>query len=200
MMRIPLLTAAATIVSASLLLSACGDDRGGNDTTPSPQPTTGRTVVTTPAPQLTPTVDIRDVDIASLEDVVAALEESGGAISQPDVIYADLTNDGYDDAIAPVSIDGTLGMIGFFVLAPDGDSARVVLEEFPADSGGLILSVEGDKLVMIQPAPGPDDPECCPSFLRRTVYAWNGAALAVESVTTEPNPGLGPTPVGGAGQ
>jgi len=180
------------LAGLALVAASCGGDDGGDAGTPSPQPSVARTVYTTPAPLQTPAGDIRDVDIASLEPVVSALEESGGSISQPDVTYADLTNDGHDEAVAPVSVDGTLGMIGFFVLMPDGDSARVILEEFPSDAAGLAIAIEGEKLVMTQPAPGPDDPECCPTSLRRTVYAWNGAAFAVESVETIPNPDVAP--------
>jgi len=52
----------------------------------------------------------------------------------------------------------------------------------------MAVAVAGGKVVETQPVPGPDDPECCPSMLRVTTYAWNGAAHAVESVKTVVNP------------
>ena len=142
----------------------------------------------TTAGQPTPSVDIREIDIAAMPDVQAVLTTNGGTIIQTDVVYADVTGDGFDDAIVPVSSGGTLGYLGFFVVTPEGDTARILMQEFPAESTGLTVTVVGEKIELLQPAPGPDDPECCPSFFRRTIYAWNGNALAVESVTTELNP------------
>jgi len=191
--RLPLMLRALLLVLCSPLavltfaFVACD---GGGDETPSPtsQPTRPSTPVVTPPPKQTPAIDIREIDIESLPDVQAALEEEGGTFAQTDVIYADVTNDGFDDAIAPISSGGTLGNIGFFVLTMSGTDPKTLLTEFPGEAGGLALSVEGEKIVLTQGIPGPDDPECCPSLLRKTVYAWNGTALAVESVSTEPNP------------
>lgn len=182
-------TLLAVLLAAAACASACsgGGDSDATPTVPA-EPTRDRTVVATPPPLETPQVDIRDIDLTALPEVVEALSESGAAIVQSDVIYADITNDGIDDAIAPASIDGTLGHIGFLAFRPDGDTARVLLTEFPDSTGGIEVSVEGEKVVMLQPVAGPDDPECCPSLLQRTIYSWNGAAMAVESVTTEPNP------------
>ena len=182
--------AAGCIALAALALVACN---GGDDDQPSPtsQPTRPGSPVTTPPPRYTPSIDIREIDIASLPEVASAIEESGGAYVQTDVIYADLTDDGFDDAIVPVSSGGTLGNIGFFVLTMNGSEPDLLITEFPREASGLSLTIEGEKLVLIQPVPGPDDPECCPSFLRRSVYAWNGNALAVEDVSTEPNPDAG---------
>jgi hypothetical protein len=182
-----LVVASLALAFAVAAAGACGDDGGGDDT-PTPQATTGGTPFPTPPPKKTPTVDIRDVDVSALPAVQAALEEAGGVYHQEDVIYADVTNDAIEDAVVPVAVDGSLGNIGFIVLTVDGDTARVLMKDFPSELPGLQVALEGEKIVVVQPAPGPDDPECCPSFLRKTVYAWNGAALAVESVTTEPNP------------
>jgi len=46
--------------------------------------------------------------------------------------------------------------------------------------------------VSIQPVPGPDDPECCPSQLRTTTYAGDGGSgLTEESSVVEDNPAGG---------
>lgn len=192
------LTLAASIVVV-LAVAGCGGGGGDDEDDPTVSitaiATRDRTSITTPPPQSTPAVDIREIDVAAMPEVQAVLTENGGIIVQADVVYADVTNDGFDEAIVPVSSGGTLGYLGFFVVTPDGETGRVILQEFPAESTGLTVTVVGEKIELLQPAPGPDDPECCPSFFRRTIYAWNGNALAVESVTTELNPDtIPPTP------
>lgn len=167
--------------------AACGG--GGDDDEPTPAPTSGATAAPTLPGAVTPAGDIRGVDIQSVEAVQGRLAESGGSINQEDVIYADVTADGIDDAVVPVASDGTLGLVGFMVLTPTAEGAAVILDIFPSSSyPGMAVDVVGDKIVMTQPVPGPDDPECCPSFLRRTTWAWNGAALAIETSETVENP------------
>jgi hypothetical protein len=192
---------AGSLVLAVFAFAACGGDGDGGAATPTAQPTRPATPIRTPPPRRTPAVDIREIDLEALPEVQAAIEETGGLFVQTDVTYADLTGDGFDEAIAPIASGGTLGNLGFFVVTVNGTEPDVLLSEFPTESGGVAVSIEDGKLVMTQPVYGPDDPECCPSSLRRTTYAWNGTALAVEDVRTEPNPaagGGGVTP--GAGQ
>jgi hypothetical protein len=179
---------AVTLAFAAIACSGDGGD--DDDATPTvvTEPTRDRTPVATPPPLETPSIDIRDIDLSTLPEVVESLSESGALIVQTDVIYVDITNDGIEDAVAPASIDGTLGHIGFFAFRPDGDGVRKLLEEFPESSGGVEISVEGEKIVMVQPVAGPDDPECCPSLLQRSIFSWNGTAMALETVTTEENP------------
>lgn len=182
----------ATALPLLFLAFACGG--GDDDATPTFGPTREPSPVATQSIRKTPTFDIREVDLAAQPEVKAAVEE-GGFFAQTDVIYADITNDGFDEAIAPISSGGTLGFLGFVVYTANGDRTELVISEFPSASLGLTVEIQADKLVMVQPAPGPDDPECCPSFLQVTTFAWNGAALAVESVATEPNPDVtSPTP------
>ncbi len=189
---------AGCIALAALLVAACNGDDGGPPTS-TPQATRPASPAATPPPRQTPSVDIREIDIEALPEVESAIEETGGLFAQTDVTYTDLTEDGFDEAIAPIASGGTLGNIGFFVITMNGADPDVLLREFPADAGGVAVAVEDGKLVMIQPVPGLDDPECCPSSLRRTTYGWNGTALAVEDVRTVPNPdaggaGLTPSP------
>lgn len=172
-----------------LLSAACGSD--GGDDTPTPEPTREPSVAPTQSVQRTPAFDIRETDLESLPEVQAALEDTGGAYVQTDVIYTDVTDDGFDEAVVPISSEGTAGYLGFLVYIVNGDQVELLLQEYPS-LGGAQVEKRGDKLVMIEAAPGPDDPECCPSFLQITTYAWNGAAFAVESVVTEPNPDVVP--------
>ena len=147
----------------------------------------------------TTSIGIRQIDVKSVPDVKKAVTDSGGQINAASVVYADVTGDGIDEAIVPVSSGGTMGDIGFLVLSPAGDATKTLLKEFPADQRGLSVALDAGKIVMTQPVPGPDDPNCCPSMLRRTTYAWNGAALAIESVQTETNPNGGAKPTSSSG-
>ena len=73
-----------------------------------------------------------------------------------------------------------------------GDDGIEALLTVTADGGmGVSVSVDGGKVITIEPAPGPDDPECCPSQLFRRVYAWDGTALKLESGSVLDNPDIG---------
>jgi hypothetical protein len=57
----------------------------------------------------------------------------------------------------------------------------------------MALTVDdAGKLMVTEPIFGPDDPGCCPSMLQRTIYGWDGSALAIEEQLTEENPDAGP--------
>ena len=147
--------------------------------------------VTPPAATATPSSAIRSIDLKGAASVQKLLDDTGGQYIQGDVVYADLTGDGAEDAIVPISSGGTLGDLAFVVLALSGDEMRALLSEFPRSGHGLSVTAVAGKLVKTEALPGPDDPECCPSELRKTTYAWNGTTLAVESVETVANPDAG---------
>jgi hypothetical protein len=183
------------LLGLALVITSAACD-GDGDGTSSPTVAVSPTRNATSTPQAV--ADIRDVDLLSVPDVQQALADTAGEIVQDTVIYADVTRDDADEAVVPISSGGTLGDVGFLVLTPVGGGVRTLLDQFPSAGGGLAVSVEGGNVVMTQPEPGPDDPECCPSFLRVTTFAWDGAALAVESDETVPNPdALNKTPGGG---
>ena len=194
---------AATI--AMLALGCSDDDDADHTPSATAEATRSLTPVETPPPVETPAFDIRDIDLTAVPEIDAVLnppppdpgypESQPGVFSQADVIYADVTIDGHDDAVVPIFSEGMQSGIGFFLVTLNGETPVVLLQEFPpGGTGGVAVSVEGEKIVMTQAAPGPDDPECCPSQVRRTVYAWNGNAMAVENVTTDPNPALAGSP------
>lgn len=179
-----------TILLALLLAAAgCNGDDDEDDPTALPGSPTARASATA-APEETPSGEIREIAIAGVPDVQELLAETGGELVQENVLYADLTNDGVDEAVVPLASGGTLGDVAFLVLTPVGEKTRTLVRE-DAVNAGMSLEIVGDKLVMTEPVPGPDDPECCPSMLRKTTYAWNGAALAIEGVETVPNPAGG---------
>ncbi len=189
-MRRPAIAATLLFAVAAFVLGACGGDDDPGDTLT-------RTPAATPTPSAsgTPTGDIRAVALDEVADVQSLVGETSGQFAQQDVIYADLTGDGADEAVVPISAGGTLGAVAFIVLAAEGDDAtRTLLRERPSGTGGLAVAVEGEDLVVTEPVPGPDDPECCPSQLRVTTYAWDGSALAQASQETIPNPDGGAKP------
>jgi hypothetical protein len=182
------LVIAAAVVLAGAAMAGCKSSSSGKKTPASPAVTRTAQARPTTSPAASPSVGIRSLQLASVPDVQALIAATGGQYVQAQVIYADVTEDGIDDAVVPLSSGGTMGDVAFIVLAPSGTGTKTLLKEYPQDEPGLHVDVKDGKLVMTQPVPGPDDPNCCPSFLRRTTYAWNGAALAIESVKTEANP------------
>ena len=121
------------------------------------------------------------------------LADTGGQFVAREVLYADLTGDRIEDAVVPADSGGTLGDVGFVVLASDASGVKLLLREFPqgADTAGLGVRIEDGKLIMTQPLPGPDDAECCPSRLRETTYDWSDGALRAGAVRTFTNPAGG---------
>jgi len=172
------------------VLAACNGG-GGDDATPtSSAGTPDATAAVSPAPR-TPSSEIRSLNLEGTDAVQALLDATGGTYVQDSVLYADLTDDGAEEAVVPVSSGGTLGDIAFIVLALGDDGVEALLT-VTADGGmGVAVSVDGGKVIAIEPAPGPDDPECCPSQLFRRVYAWDGTALKLESGSVLDNPDIG---------
>lgn len=181
------LAALITTAIALFALIACDGDSGGDDT-PTRPPSTA-TASGTSVPGATPSGEIRERDLDADPAVRALVADTGGEYVQENVIYADLTDDGIDDAVVPVASGGTLGNLAFIVLTPTENGTAVLLKEQPVQTGGIALDVEDGKLITLEPIFGPDDPECCPSLLRKTTYGWNGAALALEDQETVENPG-----------
>ncbi|MEX2245474.1 MAG: hypothetical protein WEC75_02210 [Dehalococcoidia bacterium] len=190
MLRRPVLAALAFALVAGAYASACS---GGSDDGSSPTSTPAPAASATSSVPPTPGIDIRDVDLADNVELDELIEEVQGQYVQQDVIYADLTGDDYEEAIVPISTGGTQGVVAYMVFTPSGDSARRILTQMP-EGGGVSVDVVDGKLVETAPVPGPDDPECCPSMLRVTTFDWNGSALAIEDVVTQPNPDAGAKP------
>jgi hypothetical protein len=196
MMRRPPLAALSLIVVAALAFAACRSSSTSNQTpTPMPSftPDASSTAGASATPNATPTpsTQIRLINLGNTAPVQKAIADSGGQLVQSEVIYADLTGEGAEDAIVPISSGGTLGDIAVVVLLPVGGATRTLLSYYPRDGRGMAVAVLGNRLVITEPVPGPDDPLCCPSQLRKTVYGWNGVALVAESVTTAANPNGG---------
>lgn len=197
-MRSPLLF---LFLALAIALAACSDDDDGDDGDPSPTAAAATsTAAAATATAETPTSDIdsaiRSLDLESDASVQALIAATGGVFSEEDVSYIDLTADNVEEATVVVMSGGTAGGLAVVVLTPDGDSTRSIFEYQAELGGGLAVNVVGGQLVTTEPVPGPDDPECCPSELRTTIYAWDGEEFVVESETVSPNPQAGSkTPV-----
>ena len=187
-----------TVVAVLLPLAACKSSSSGNRTPAAPS--AGATRPATTATK-TPAGNIRSVDLRNQPDVQKLMADTGGQFVATDVLYADLTGDGVEEAVVPAASGGTLGDVGFVVLTPDNGGAKALLTEAPRGTRGVAVHVEGGLLVETQSMPGPDDPECCPSQVTITTYRWDGSRLVVGSVERQRQgaaPGKGTPVAGGA--
>ncbi len=126
---------------------------------------------------------IQSLDLAQVAAVQGFMRQiGGGELDKASVQYADLTKDGRDEAIVPVSSGGTLGNLGYVVLTlRSGSPAAILTAQRDRNSiGGVTLNVEDGKLVKYIGKYGPEDPRCCPTLLVKTTYYWDGANLQVE--------------------
>jgi hypothetical protein len=183
MLRVP---AAALLFTLVVSFAACGGGSDDDDPTPTTEP-----AATAEPTSGAPSDAIRSIDLESTQAVQDFVAEIGGTYVQANVLYADLTDDNIEDAVVPLSSDGTLGDVGFIVVTPEGDDDASELLSVDASEFGVSVGIEGGKLVTVEPVPGPDDPNCCPSQIKTTIYAWDGDELAVESETTAENPAGG---------
>jgi len=101
------------------------------------------------------------------------------------VLYVDLTGDGLEEAIVPITSNGTAGNIAYLVLTLKKDVPSVILTRRleRGSAGGLKMAVDmnSGRPVLTETAAeyGDEDPFCCPSVLRRTTFRWDGALLQV---------------------
>jgi len=177
------------LLVAGLVLSACGwleeeGEEGVPEATSSPLPEPTATTVP-PAP------DIDEVDFSQVPAVEDLVEDTGGSLLPDEVILADLTGDGVEEAVVPVSSGGTGGDIAYAILGyRDGDLEEILAVK--PEAGRVMVSVEDGILVETQPVYAPEDPLCCPSELRHTYYRWEGEELVVDHEETETVPSAKP--------
>lgn len=171
------------LLIAGLVVAACGQPDEEPEATSSPPPERTATVV--PAP------DIAEVDFSRVRAVEDLLEGSGGYLLPEEIIITDLTGDGAEEAVVPVSSGGTGGNIAYAVFGyRDGDLEEIL--QVKPEAGRVMVSVEDGVLVETQPIYGPEDPLCCPSQLRHTYYRWDGDEFVVDHEETETVPSAKP--------
>lgn len=165
----------AVAAGLSVLALACDDD-GSSNGEPALTSTPTPAVTETSLPTETPVREIRTIDLTQQMELGGFLTSSGGVVEPEAIIYADLTEDGIDDAIVPVSSGGEGGDIAVFVYGFTEDGLTLLLQ----DGGRIRVALEGGQLAVTKPDFAPGDALCCPSQLRQTLYRWDGSALVVD--------------------
>lgn len=162
----------------ALLVLACGqdDEPGATETPPS---ISIATVEPTPEDH----ASIRDVDLELYADTERLLQRLGSGRADADgTLYADLTGDMRDEAILPVTSDGTLGNIAYLVYTMESGHPELILTRTMdrTTASGLMMDLdEAGDLQETAGVYGNEDPLCCPSRLRVTTFQWDGTALQV---------------------
>ena len=185
-----LLVVAFLSLGAAALLTACGGDNSGGSATVTStlQPTA---VPTVPQDTPTPSPDIHQDDLTQRTGLQDFLTASGGVVVPNSTLYADVTKDGVDDAIVPVSSGGEGGNIALFVYSYQPSGLVELLRVQPEIR--LQAVVNSGSLIVTEPVYGPGDPFGFPSKLKVTTYEWNGTGLAVANEETKPSD-QGPKP------
>ena len=178
----------ATAVLAALTLVACGDCHEKAETR-TPTATFPATSIPTPGP------NIREIDLSQQPDVKALLQRLGGEVVADDILYADLTGDGREEAIVPISSGGTAGNLAFIVLGYRGGELVALLSEVPAESSVQVFvhgELEDYHLVEVLPVYSPGDTPGFPSRIKKVHYIWKDGALVVGSEEVVENPNAPP--------
>ena len=158
-----------------------------------------RSRVATPTPTASPTAsasatatpgDVRGINFADPAVLAPILQHfGGGEVPKERVVYADLTGDRIEEAVAIVESGGTMGDLGAAVFGLEQGTPRLlgyvegggrVEVTFGKDVAGLINVKQG--------VYAPTDPLCCPTGIRETVYQWDGAKFSPISSQTLPSP------------
>jgi hypothetical protein len=165
---------------------ACDDEAtGGDPTATAPEPAA---TATQPAPAATPTQgassDIRQEDLTQQPGLSDFLATGGGEVQPVAIIYADLTGDGAEDAVVPVSSGGEGGNIAVFVYGFVDGTLIELLKAEPEETS-IEADVENGQLVTTEGIYADGDALCCPSTIRHTSYTWDGTALVVDDRVDE---------------
>jgi hypothetical protein len=178
------LALAAALVVACAAAFACDDDAtDGDQTATTPEPPATATEVAA-SPTSNASQEIRDEDLTQQPGLSNFLATAGGEVQPDAIIYADLTEDGMEDAVVPVSSGGEGGDIAVFVYGYVDDALSELLMA-QAEDTSIEAIVEDGHLVTTEGIFAEGDPMCCPSTIRHKTYAWNGTALVVESQADE---------------
>jgi hypothetical protein len=111
--------------------------------------------------------------------------EADGYALTANILYADLTGDGADEAIITLFSGGTAGNIGLLIYGP-GPAEPVLITAL----GGYKLFAQADEgqLVVTQPVYGKWDGNCCPGGFNETRYQLEDNKLKATASKTEGYP------------
>ena len=183
-----ILAVSLLVLPLALTAGGCKEQGGKNGATATRtiEATIEATTTAAPAETPTPAPDIRQEDFSQLPAVSNFLA-AGGRLDTAAVIYADVTGDGVDDAVVPISSGGEGGDIALFVFGYGPDGLSELLRLTPAMP--IKASVSNGVLQVDEAEYAPGDPMCCPSQLKRTTYRWDGQQLAIDKQETVPAAG-----------
>jgi hypothetical protein len=100
--------------------------------------------------------------------------KKGGFVSR-EVLFADLTGEGKDDAVVTVDSGGAAGVVALYVFsAGTGKDLKVVYRNQRMYRGDARIN-PGPALVYVLPQYAADDEVCCPSAYRETELKWSSA-------------------------
>jgi hypothetical protein len=100
--------------------------------------------------------------------------KKGGFVSK-DVLFADLTGEGKDDAVVTVDSGGASGVVALYVFsAGTGSDLKIVYRNQRLYRGAARIN-PGPALVYVLPQYAEGDELCCPSAYRETELKWSSA-------------------------
>jgi hypothetical protein len=100
--------------------------------------------------------------------------KKGGFVSK-NVLFADLTGEGKDDAVVTVDSGGASGLIALYVFsAGTGSDLKIVYRNQRMYRGAARIN-PGPALVYVLPQFAEGDELCCPSAYRETELKWSSA-------------------------
>jgi hypothetical protein len=103
------------------------------------------------------------------------LERGTGFVS-PRPLFADLTQDGKDDAVVTVRLPGVAGAVAAYVLSADGSEGNELRVVYRTQRQyRLRTRVADGTLTLVAPAWRRGDDACCPSRAVERDYVWNRA-------------------------
>ena len=98
--------------------------------------------------------------------------KKGGFVSS-DLMFADLTGEGKDDAVVTVDSGGAAGIIAVYVLSAGTGKDLKVIYRNQRLYRGLARINPGPALVYVLPNYEAGDELCCPTSYRETELKWN---------------------------
>jgi hypothetical protein len=129
--------------------------------------------------------DIRSIDFASVPAVQALASQLAGQVDKTQVNFADLTGDGSEEAVVPITSGGTFGNLAFVVLTEQAGAPEVILTRLAGqERRGLQVVIDGGQLSETSGVYGPSDANCCPGQIVKTYFRWDGNNLVPDRTET----------------
>ena len=120
---------------------------------------------------------IRQVDWPSVTGAAAGATAQGAAKTGfvESVLYRDLNGDGAEEALVLVRQQGSGQYLNYYVYAMGANGPVALFERRDILHGKVELGPQAGAFTESEPVYGPQDPNCCPSNVKVTSYAWSGS-------------------------